>query len=230
MPHAQLLEFVKPDLEKEGIHLQIMISNDYNIPNRALAEFEVDANFFQHIPFLNEQIKEFGYKIENFAAIEIEPMGIYSKKIHSLADLADGDTIAIPSDPTNEARALLLLQSNGLIQLKNSSDFNATPLDILSNPKNLQFREIDAAILPRSLDDVAAATINMNYVLETTLSPKKDALALENPKDSPYANVIAIRIGEENRPDLNAVKRAMTSEKMRQFILDTYKGAVIPAF
>jgi D-methionine transport system substrate-binding protein len=229
VPHAQMLELVKPDLKALGFDLKIIVTDDYNIPNRSLENKEVAANFFQHIPFMDEQIKQFHYSIESIAKIEIEPMGIYSKKIHSFAELQDGATIGIPNDPTNEARALLLLQSEGLIQLDDSTNLAATVLNISDNPKHLKFIETDAAMLPRSLDDVAAAAINTNYALEAGFSPLKDALALES-KDSPYANIIAIRIGDENRPDIQALKAAMTSDKMRQFILDTYKGAVLPAF
>jgi D-methionine transport system substrate-binding protein len=229
VPHAQMLEFVKPDLKAKGIDLIIVVTDDYNIPNRALANHEVEANFFQHIPFLEEQIKQFHYSIESIAKVELEPMGIYSKKIRSLAELKDNATIAIPNDPTNEARALSLLQGQGIIQLDDPNHLQATVLNITDNPKHIKFIEVDAAMLPRSLEDVDAAAINTNYALEAKLSPLKDALVLES-KDSPYANVIAIRIGDENRPEIEALKTAMTSEKMREFILNKYKGAVIPAF
>lgn len=229
VPHAQMLEFIKPDLKEQGIDLEIIVTEDYNMPNRALAQKEIDANFFQHIPFLDEQINQFHYAIESFGAIEIEPMGIYSKKITSLAALQNNAKIAIPNDPSNEARALLLLQAQGLITLDRSNNLNATLVNIKKNPKQLQFIEVDAAMLPRSLPDVAAAVINTNYALEAKLNPTKDALALED-KDSPYANIIAIRIGDDTRPDLIALKEAMTSDKMRTFIQKTYKGAVLPSF
>lgn len=229
VPHAQMLEFIKPDLKTQGIDLVILVTDDYNIPNRALANKEIDANFFQHIPFMEEQIKQFRYSIESLAKVEIEPMGIYSKKIRSFSELEEGAVVGIPNDPTNEGRALLLLQSEGLIRLDDPNNLTATILNIAENPKNLKFIEADAAMLPRSLDDVSIAAINTNYALEAGLSPLKDALALES-KNSPYANIIAIRIGDENRPEIQALKAAMTSDKMRQFILDTYKGAVLPAF
>jgi D-methionine transport system substrate-binding protein len=229
VPHAQMLEFVKPDLKAQGINLVIIVTDDYNMPNRALAQKEVDANFFQHVPFLDEQIRQFHYRIENFGAIEIEPMGIYSKKISSLSDLKNKAVIAVPNDPSNEARALLLLQAQGLITLDHPKNLNATVASIKSNPKQLKFIEVDAAMLPRSLPDVDAAVINTNYALEAKLDPLTDALVLEG-KDSPYANILAIRTGDENRPDLIALKTAMTSDKMRDFIEKTYKGAVIPAF
>lgn len=229
VPHAQMLEFVKPELKAQGIDLVIVVTDDYNMPNRALANHEVEANFFQHTPFMEEQIKQFGYSIESIAKVELEPMGIYSKKIHSLSELKDNATISVPNDPTNEARALGLLQEQGIIQLDDPNNLQATVLNITYNPKQIKFIEVDAAMLPRSLADVDAAAINTNYALEAKLSPLKDALVLES-KDSPYANVIAIRIGDENRPEIEALKAAMTSEKMREFILNKYKGAVIPVF
>jgi D-methionine transport system substrate-binding protein len=229
VPHAQMLEYIKPDLKAQGIDLVIITTDDYNMPNRALAHKEVDANFFQHIPFMEFQIKEFHYPIQSFGKIEIEPMGVYSKKIKSLAELPNGAKIAIPNDPSNEGRALLLLQQHGMIKLDQSNHLLATPLNIAANPKNLHFIEVDAAILPRSLQDVEAAVINTNYALEAGLSPLKDALVLED-KHSPYANIIAIRDGDEGRADLIALRKAMTSEKMREFILQKYKGAVLPAF
>lgn len=229
VPHAQMLEFIKPDLKEKGIDLIIITTDDYNMPNRALAEKEVDANFFQHIPFMELQIKEFNYPIQSDGKIEIEPMGIYSKKIKSLSDLKNNAVIAIPNDPSNEGRALLLLQSQGIIQLDDPNNLKATIWNITQNPKQLKIFEVDAAMLPRSLQDVDAAVINTNYALEANLNPLKDALVLES-KDSPYANILAIRIGDENRPDIQALKEAMTSEKMAQFILNQYKGAVLPAF
>lgn len=229
VPHAEMLEFITPDLKAQGIDLKVIVTEDYNIPNRALAQGEVDANFFQHIPFMEMQIKEFHYPIKSMGKIEIEPMGIYSKRIQSLGELQDGSVIALPNDPSNEARALLLLQEEGVIQMKDPDDLQATIVDIQENPKRIRFIEIDAAMLPRSLEDVDAAVINTNYALEAHLSPEKDALALEN-KDSPYANILAIRTEDENRDDLQALKKAMTSEKMKEFIEKKYRGAVLPSF
>ena len=229
VPQAQLLEFVKPDLKAQGIDLVIIVAEDYNLPNRVLADKEVDANFFQHIPFMDEQIKQFNYKIESIAKIELEPMGIYSKKIKSLDDLQEKAKIAVPNDPTNEARALMLLQAHGIIELDNPNNLSATVVNIVKNPKQIKFIEVDAAMVPRTLEDVDAAAINANFALQAKLSPIQDALVLES-KDSPYANIIAVRIGDENRPDIQALKTAMTSEKMRDYIIKTYKGAVIPAF
>jgi len=229
VPHAQMLEFIKPDLKEKGIDLVVVVTTDYNMPNRALADKEVDANFFEHQPFLDIQVQKFGYPIESIAKIEIEPMGIYSKKIKSLDDLADYAKVAVPNDPSNEARALILFEQAGVITLDDSTNLQATVANIVKNPKNIQFFEIDGAMLPRSLSDVSAAAINTNYALTAGLSPMKDALILEN-KDSPYANVLVVRTEDEDRPDIEALKEAMTSEKMKEFILQKYQGAVLPAF
>lgn len=229
VPHAQMLEFIKPDLAAQGINLVIVVTDDYNMPNRALANHEVDANFFQHTPFLDEQVRQFHYPIHSIAAIEIEPMGLYSKKIKSIKDLKDKGTVAVPNDPTNEGRALLLLQEAGVIQVDNKQNLNATVLNIRQNPKHLKFIEVDAAMLPRTLDDVDIAAINTNYALEAGLSAINDALIIEG-KNSPYANIIVTRIGDENRPEIVALVKAMTSDKMKDFILKKYKGAVAPAF
>ena len=227
VPQAELLEFAKEALKEKGVNLIVITMEDYNIPNRALADKEVDANFFQHLPFLEEQIAQFHYPIESFAAIEIEPMGIYSKKINSLSALKAGNLVAIPNDPTNEGRALLLMQSQGLIQLSGQNLFAPTIADIVENPKSLRFIEVDAAMAPRSLDDAVLAVINTNYALQAGFFPQKDALAIESPK-SPYANILAIRIGDEGREDLQALKAVMTSEAMKKFILEKYKGAILP--
>lgn len=227
VPHAQMLEFVKPKLKEQGIKLSIIETDDYNIPNRALSEKEVDANFFQHVPFMDEQINTFGYKIRCFARIHLEPMAIYSKKHISLKEIPIGGTIALPSDPTNEYRALSILEKEGLIQLRPGVTLQATKADISRNPKNLNFREIDSGMLPRTLRDVDAAAIPTNYALQAGLNPTKDALAVES-SDSPYANIIAIRIGEQDVPKLDILKKAMLSEDMREFILKKYQGAIIP--
>lgn len=229
VPQAEILEFAKDDLKAKGIDLNIIVVDDYNLPNRSLANFETDANFFQHLPFLEEQVKHFNYPIISIAKVEIEPMGVYSKKITSLSDLKEGSTIAIPNDPTNEGRALLLLQREGLVKVDSSAGLQATVLDINENPKRIIFLEVDAALLARSLEDVEAAIINTNYALEVGLSPLKDALAIES-KESPYANVIAVRIGSEKREDIQSLKDVMTSAKMREFILRQYQGVVLPAF
>ncbi|MFC2049355.1 MetQ/NlpA family ABC transporter substrate-binding protein [Chlamydiota bacterium] len=230
VPHAEILEAAKPALEKEGIHLKIVEVDDWNLPNRLLYEKQVDANFFQHKPYLEEQNRRFGYNLQPLVSVHIEPLGIYSKRIHSLSELKAGSTIAIPSDPTNEARALALLADLKVIQLKPGVNTTlATLYDIAENPKNLKIQEIDAPFLPRTLSDVDAAVIPVNFALQAGLNPTQDALALE-PADSPYANIVAIREGDAGREDLQKLKEALTSEEMRQFIIQKYHGAILPAF
>lgn len=229
VPHAELLEFIKPDLKEQGIDLQILVAEDYNLPNRALADKEVDANFFQHLPFLENQIEQFQYPIESIGTVELEPIGIYSSKVKSLSDLKEKGVIALPNDPTNEGRALKLLQKAGIIELDNRENLHATVLNITKNPKNLQFVEVDAAMVARSLEDVDAGVINSNFALQAGLSPLQDALLLED-KNSPYANVLVVRTGEGSRPDIQALKKALTSEKMEKFISEKYRGAIIPTF
>ncbi len=228
-PHAEMLECIKSDLDKQGIDLEIIVVDDYNIPNRLLADGEVDANFFQHAPYLDSQVKMFHYPIQSLAKIHIEPMGVYSKKIHSLSDLQPKAIISIPNDPTNEARALALLHHNGIITLDDPDNVQASVLNITQNPKEITFVEMDAAMLPRTLQDVEASIIPTNFALQADLKPTKDALLRED-STSHYANIIAIRKGDETRPEIIALKQAMTSEKMRVLINEKYKGAIIPVF
>ena len=230
VPHMEMLTFIAEDLyDQEGIELDILVVDDYNIPNRALADGEVDANFFQHGPYLESQVKMFNYPIQSLAKIHIEPMGVYSKKISSLADLKEKSIISLPNDPTNEARALALLHKAGIIEIDNPNNYQATVLNISKNPKNITFIEMDASLLPRTLQDVDASIIPTNFALQADLKPRQDALLLED-SSSPFANVIAIRIGDEENLRLIALKKAMTSPKMRAHILDKYKGAIEPAF
>ncbi len=229
VPHAEMLNAIKSDLETQGIDLEIMVVDDYNIPNRALGDGEVDANFFQHGPYLESQVKMFNYPITSLVKVHIEPMGIYSKKIKDLNDLKEHATISLPNDPTNEARALALLHRSGVITMDDPNNFHATILNIISNPKNIKFIEIDAAMLPRTLQDVDASIIPTNFALQADLKPMTDALVLED-STSNFANVIAIRRGDENRPEILALKNAMTSQKMRTYIQEKYKGAILPVF
>ena len=228
VPHAQMLEEIKPDLAAQGINLVIIVTNDYNMPNLALVHHEIDANFFQHLPFLEEQIARFNYPIEDFANIEIEPMGIYSKKVTSLNDLRDHAVITIPNDPTNESRALHLLQKGGVIQL-NTDSLSATPANISWNPKKIKFVEIDSAMLPRSLHDVDAAAINTNYALEAKLVPTRDALFIEGAK-SPYANILVSRSDNKDSPALKKLATALTGADVKAFLQQKYQGAIVPAF
>lgn len=228
VPHAELLEFIQPDLEAQNIALEVLIIDDFNTPNRALANGEIDANFFQHLPFLEAQQADFGYPLESLASIHLEPMALYSKKHASLADIKDQATIAIPSDPSNEARALALCAQLGLITLKIEGT-KATLLDISSNPRKLHFIEMDSPLLSRALDDVDAAIITTNFALLGGLSPQKNALAIEN-EQSRFINILVIRQGDSQRPDLQALKKALTSPKIRQFIENQYQGVIIPSF
>lgn len=230
VPHAEILEQVKPILAKQGIDLEIVEFNDYVQPNIALNDKELDANYFQHEPYLKNFIKEHPEcKLVNAAGVHIEPMGVYSHKVKSLDALPNGAKIAIPNDPTNGGRALLLLQKAGLITLKDGVSEEATVQDIASNPKNLQFQEVEAAQVPRTLDDVDAAVINSNFAMQVPLDPTKDALIIED-KTSPYVNIIAVRDGDQDRPEIQALIKALQSDEIKNFINEKYKGAVVPAF
>ncbi len=227
VPHAEILEQVKPLLAEKGYELEIKEFTDYVIPNLALDDGTLDANFFQHRPYLLEFNKNKNTHLVATVNVHLEPMGVYSHKIKNLADLPDGASVAVPNDPTNESRALDVLANAGLITLKNV-DFK-TSLDIAENPKKLSFKELDAPQLPRVLDDVDIAVINTNYALPAGLNPIKDALAIEA-KDSPYANVIVVKEGRENDPKIKALNEAITSEPIRLFILEKYHGAIVEAF
>ena len=229
VPHAEILNVVKPLLAKEGIDLVIVEMNDYVRPNLAVADKELDANFFQHVPYLNKFISERNLQLAYTTKVHIEPMGIYSQKIKNLNDLSNGAQVGIPNDPTNGGRALSLLEKAGLLKLKEGAGVNATISDIVANPKNLKIRELEAPQLPRSLEDLAIAVINTNYALEAKLVPAKDALFIEQ-KDSPYANILTIRKGDENRPEIQKLTKALTSEEVKKFINEKYQGAIVPAF
>lgn len=229
VPHAEILNEVVDDLANEGITLEVKEFSEYTLLNPSLSSGEIDANFFQHSSYLNNYTQQTGEKLKSIGAVHTEPMGIYSKKIKSLDELKDGDKVAIPNDATNGSRALLLLESNGLIKLKEGALDKATLLDVVENPKNIEILEMDAASLPRTLDEVAISVINTNYALEAGLNPTKDALAIES-SDSPFANIVVVREGDENREDIKALYKALTSEEMKKFIEDKYQGAIIPAF
>lgn len=228
IPHAEILEQIKPDLKTEGIDLEIIVVEDYNTPNRALADKEVDANFFQHYPFLEMQMNEFGYPLEILNGVHLEPMGLYSKKIKKISDLKKGASIAIPSDPTNQARALLLLERQGLVHFKGTAKHSSV-VDLISAKEPYKIVEIDSPLLARSLDDVELAAITTNFALQGGLSPQKDALARED-QHSDFVNIIVVRKGEASRPELQALKKAATSEKVKNFINEHYRGAIFPAF
>ena len=227
VPHAEILEVIKPILAKDGYKLEIKEFNDYTVPNLATEDGDLDANFFQHLPYLEEFNKNKGTHLVKTVGVHLEPMGVYSKKIKDIKDLKDGDSVTIPNDPTNESRALDVLESAGLIKLNNNP--LKTPLDIVENPKKLKFSEIETAQVPRTLDDVVIAVINTNYALNANLNPKHDALVLES-KDSPYTNYIVIKAGNENSLKTKALNKAILSPEVKQFIENKYKGAILPSF
>ena len=228
-PHAEILEPVVAVLAKQGIDLQIHEYGDYVVPNTAVEEGEEDANYFQHIPYLESFNEKEGTHLVSVGGIHIEPMGVYAGKTASLEELPDGAEIAIPNDPTNEGRALLLLEAQGLIKLADSSNLEATPNDIVENPKNLTFKELEAAMIPNAVDEVDLSVINVNYALEAGFNPTEDALAIED-ADSPYVNIVAVKEGNENNPAILALVDALQSDAVRDFINETYGGAVVPAF
>lgn len=229
IPHAEILNFIKPTLAKEGINLEVKEFSDYTQLNPALVSKELDANYFQHIPYLESFNKGTGNNLVAIARVHIEPMGIYSKKLKDLSSVQQGATVAIPNDATNGGRALLLLQSAGLIKLKDGAGITATPLDIADNPKGLKIRELDAASLPRTLDDVDLAVINTNYALEAKLVPTKDALFIED-KNSPYVNVLVVRPEDKDKEPLKKLAAALNTPEVKKFIEEKYQGAVVPAF
>lgn len=230
VPHKEIVEEAKADLEAKGYKVNIIEFNDYVTPNTALAEGSLDANFFQHIPYLNEQNKSRNLNLDYTAQVHLEPLGAYSKKIKDIKELKDGDIIAIPNDPSNEARALKLLAENGLIKVEDGELI--TPKDIIENPKNLKFKELEAATIPKVLEDVSLAVINGNYAIDAGYEIK-DALIKEN-KDSegakPYGNIIAVRKDDKDSQKIKDLTRALTSDKVRDFINEKYNGNVIPVF
>lgn len=228
VPHAEILNAVKDNLQKEGVTLEVVEFTDYVQPNLALNDKELDANYFQHKPYLEQFNKDRGTNLVPVGNIHLEPMSVYSSKYKNIKDLPDGAHVAIPNDPTNGGRALLVLQSAGLIKLRDGAPITATPQDVVENKKNLQFSELEAPQLPRSLEDADAAVINMNFALEAKLDPNQ-ALFTES-KDSPYANVVAVRKGDENRPEIQKLLKALQSQQVKDFLKEKYKGAIIPTF
>ena len=225
-PHAALLSLVVDDLAAQGITLEIKEFTDYVTPNDAVEYGEIDANYFQHIPYLESFNTEHGYHLVNAGGIHVEPIALYSSKYSSLSDLPNGAVIAIPNDPTNEGRALLLLQSAGLIKLRADAGLEAIPLDITENPKNFKFSEIEAATLPRVLSDVDAAIINGNYAIPAGLVATRDGLFVEG-ADSPYVNVIAVKEGNENNPAIKALIEALKSDEVAAFVAEKYKNGEV---
>lgn len=231
-PHAEILEVVKPILAEQGYDLQIQEFTDYVLPNRALEEGELDANYFQHIQYLESYNEQNGTDLVSAGETHYEPFGIYAGKTTDLSQLPDGATVFVPNDITNEARALLLLQDQGLLTLKEGAGLEATPNDIEENPKNLEIVEMEAAMIPRTMDDCDIAIINGNYALEAGLNVS-EALAAET-SDSlaaqTYANVVAVRSGDENSEKIQALVQALCSDEVKEFIDATYNGAVVALF
>lgn len=230
VPHAEILEFIKPQLAKQGVDLKIKVFTDYIQPAVQVNEKHLDGNFFLHQPYLNEFKKSHKNDLEvPIAKVHVEPFAGYSRKYKKVADLPDGATVAIPNDPSNSGRALLLLSRQGLLKLKDPTNISATRKDIIENPKNLKFRELEAATLPRVLDQVDLALINTNYAIEAKLNPVKDSLFIED-ANSPYANLLVARDDNKNSDAFKKLAVALNSPEVKKFIEDKYKGAVVPAF
>ena len=229
VPHAEILEFVKPALAKEGVDLKVKVFTDYIQPNVQVAEKRLDANFFQHQPYLDEFNKAKGTNLVAVAGVHIEPLGAYSSKYKALTELPGGANVVIPNDATNGGRALLLLAKAGLIKLKEPNNILSTVKDITENPKDLKFRELEAATIPRVLTQVDLALINTNYALEAKLDPSKDALVIEG-NDSPYVNILVARPDDKDSEAMKKLVAALHSPEVKAFILEKYKGSVLPAF
>ena len=229
VPHAEILNHIKATMTKKGVNMEVIEFSDYVKPNLSLNDKEIDANFFQHDPYLETFVTERKLPLVSAGKVHIEPMGIYSKNIKSIAEIPNGAKIAIPNDPSNGGRALAILESAKLLKLKDGVGVKAVVGDIVGNDKKLQIIEIEAALLPRSMDDTDLSVINSNFAMEAKLNPVKDALFSE-PKESPYANIVAIRKGDENRPEIKTLMETLRSPEVKKFIEDKYQGAVVPAF
>ncbi len=227
--HAEIMEEVAKVAAPMGLDIDVVEFSDYVIPNTALADGDIQANSFQHVPYLENQMKDRGFDLTVVGNTITTPMGIYSDKIKDMADLADGAKVAIPNDPTNGGRALLLLQDLGLVTLAEGTGLVPSPLDVSENPKNLEFLELDAAQLPRTLADADIAIINTNFAIAAGLSPKDDSIAMEK-ADSPYVNVIVVRKGDEDQPWVKTLVEAYHSDEVKKFIDESYKGAVITSW
>lgn len=228
-PHKEIAEKAKEILAKDGIELEIKEFDDYVTPNTSLEEKDIDLNFFQHIPYLENFNKERGTKIVSLGGVHIEPLGVYSKTYKSLDELKDGDEVIIPNDATNGARALKLLEENNVIKLKADAGLEATEKDIAENPKNLKFTAVEAATIPRAYEDAAIAVINSNFALEAKLSPKKDAIAIEKSEGNPFANVIAAREADKDNETYKKVLEAFQSDEVKKYIEEKFDGEIIPA-
>lgn len=231
VPHAEILNYIKDNLaEKNGLKLEVKEFTDYVLPNTALVDGQLDANYFQTPAYLADQEKARNFKATSIVGVHIEPLGLYSRDLKALDAVQDGAQVAIPNDPTNEARALRLLAANGLITLDDNQSTTATIRNITDNPRNLDFAEVEAAQTPRSLDDADLAVINGNYAIEAGLTPSTDALALESAENNPNANLLVTLPGEAQDPRVKKLAELLTSPEVKQFIDEKYQGAVLPAF
>lgn len=229
VPAGEVLSYIKKNLaQKADLDLEIKEFTDYVLPNTALQEGSLDANLYQNQPYLDDFNKSKGTDLVPVVKPYLPPMGVYSRKVTDVAKLVDGSTVAVPNDVTNEGRALKLLAANGVITLKEGAGTAASPADVTANPKHLKFKELEPAQLPRSLDDVAAAVINNNYAQDAGLSPAQDAVLLESAKNNPYANLLAVKKGNEDDPRVKKLAELLTSPEVRKFIEDKYKGSVLP--
>lgn len=228
-PHAQIAEAAKAAAAKDGVTIQVIEFSDFIQPNSALVAGDLDANAYQHHPYLDQQVADRRYKLVAAANTVILPMGMYSKRVKSLGELKDGATVGVPNDPTNGGRALLLLQQQGLIKLRADAGIKATPIDVVENPRKLRLRELDAAQLVHALDDLDAAVINTSYAIAAKLNPSKDAIAREE-ANSPYTNLIAVRQEDKDKPWVASLVKAYHSEDVRKFIETAFKGSIVPAF
>lgn len=227
VPHAEILEFIRPALAEQGVDLKVKVFTDYVQPNIQVAEKRLDANFFQHQPYLDEFNKGKGTELVSVTGVHIEPFGAYSSSHKSLDALPNGATVVIPNDATNGGRALLLLEKAGVIGLKEGAGITATPKDIAENPKGIKIRELEAATLPRVLTQVDLALINTNYALEAKLNPTEDALIIEG-SDSPYVNILVARPDNKDGDAMQKLAKALHSDEVKQFINEKYQGAVVP--
>lgn len=221
---------VKEVAKRQGLDVEVVTFNDFQLPNAALDAGDLDANAFQHKPFLENQIKARGYKLVAIGDTTVSPIGLYSIKVKKLGDIADGATVGIPNDPSNGGRGLLLLQQEKLIKLRDGVGILPGVRDIVENPKKLKFREIDAAQLPRSLQDLDAAVINTNYAVQAKLRPTKDSIAIENTRNNPYGNVIAVRAASKDKPVFRKLVASFQNDEVRQFIQQRFDGAILPVF
>ncbi len=230
VPHEEIIENLKDDFKEAGLDVKVVVFDDYIQPNIQTNEGDLDANFYQHKPYLDAFNKEQGTDLVSIGGVHIEPLGVYSDKISDLNDLPEGATIIIPNDTSNGARALLILEKNGVIKLKDSTDVNATEQDIVENPKNIKFVPMEAASIAGVYKDADAAVINSNYALGAGLNPGTDSIAIEDAVDNPYANIVVVKNGREGEEKFKKFMEVLQSEKTKKFIEEKYEGAIIPAF